>query len=249
MADVNLWSALPPAIGMLLVAAIALLLWRYVSKADWKWFWLGAGLWIVAVIIKRIIGLSINAAIIGWLKHHLPYASFVAASGVFIGVESCVCEIGVTLLAVGIWRQLGRDAGRAIAIGVGAGAFEAFLLGAIIVVSVAVAGLLGDEEEIRGAVAQPTTPLLWLMLPVERVLALINHACSRALVLLGFAHKRPRMVLGGFAIFTVVDGIAGAAILFKNTHADLSPWWLELAIVPPALLSVFILRWCYQRWR
>src|SRR5438045_3149058 len=74
--------------------------WRYVSKADWKWFWLGAGLRIVAVIIKRIIGLSINAAVIGWLKHHLPYASFVAASGVFIGVESSVCEIGVTLLEV-----------------------------------------------------------------------------------------------------------------------------------------------------
>ena len=63
-------------------------------------------MWIVAVIIKRVIGLSINAAVIGWLKHHLPYASFVAASGLFIGLESSICEIGVTLLAVGIWRQL-----------------------------------------------------------------------------------------------------------------------------------------------
>ena len=62
MADVTLWSALPPAIGLLLAA-----------MADWKWFWIGAGLWIVAVIIKRVIGLSINAAVIGWLKHHLPY--------------------------------------------------------------------------------------------------------------------------------------------------------------------------------
>jgi hypothetical protein len=237
---------------MLLVAAIALLFWRYVSKADWKWFWLGAGLWIVAVIIKRVIGLSINVAVIGWLKHHLPYASFVAASGVFIGVESSVCEIGATLIAVSVWRQLGRDAGRAIAIGVGAGAFEAFLLGAFVIVSVAVAatGLLGDEEEIREALAAaPTTPLLWLMLPVERMLALLGHASSRALALLGIAHQRPWMVCGGFAIFTVVDGIAGAAIVFQNTHADFSPWWMELAIVPTALLSVFILRWCYQRWR
>jgi len=234
---------------MLLVAAIAVLFWRYVSKADWKWFWIGAGLWIVAVIIKRVIGLSINAAVIGWLKYHLPYASFVAASGVFIGVESCVCEIGATLIAVSVWRQLGRDAGRAIAIGVGAGAFEAFLLGAIIIVSVAVAGLLGDEEEIREAVTQPTTPLLWLMLPLERVLALLGHASSRALVLLGLAHQRPWMVFSGFAIFTVVDGIASAAIMFKNSHVDFSPWWSELAIVPTALLSVFILCWCCQRWR
>jgi hypothetical protein len=234
---------------MLLVAVIALLYWRSVTHVHWKWFWVGAGLWAVAVAIKAVIGLLINATVIGWLKHNLSYASYVAASGVFIGVESCACEVGLTLIAVAIWRQLGRDASRAIAIGVGAGTLEAFLLGAFITVSVAVAGLLGDEEEIRGAVAQPTTPLLWLMLPVERVLALLNHASSRALVLLGFAHKRPWMVLGGFAIFTVIDGIAGAAIVIKNTHADLSPWWLELAIVPPALLSVFILRWCYQRWR
>ena len=192
--------------------------------------------------------MSINAAVIGWLEHHLPYASFVAASGVFIGVESCACEIGVTLIAVSVWRQLGRDAGRAIAIGVGAGAFEAFLLGAIIIVSVAVAALLGDEEEIRDTRAQPTTPLLWLMLPVERLLALLNHLASRALVLLGFAHKGPWMVVGGFAVFTAVDGIAGATIVFRNTHADFSPWWSELAIVPVAMLCVFILRWCYQRW-
>jgi hypothetical protein len=87
------------------------------------------------------------------------------------------------------------------------------------------------------------------MLPLERMLALLGHASSRALVLLGSAHKRVWMVLSGFAIFTVVDGIAGAAIVFKNTHPNLSPWWLELAIVPWAVLSVFILRWCYHRWR
>jgi hypothetical protein len=57
------------------------------------------------------------------------------------------------------------------------------------------------------------------------------------------------MVFGGFAIFMLVDGIAVAAIVFKSTHPDFSPWWTELTIVPTSLLSVFILRCCYQRWR
>src|SRR5205814_3288562 len=107
MADINLWSALPPAIGMVLVAVIALLYWRSVTHVDWKWFWVGAGLWTVAVAIKLVIGLLINATVIGWLKHNLPYASYIAASGMFIGMESCACEVGMILIAVATWRQLG----------------------------------------------------------------------------------------------------------------------------------------------
>jgi hypothetical protein len=90
--------------------------------------------------------------------------------------------------------------------------------------------------------------LFWLIGAVERALTLLIHASTRALVLLGLAHKKPWLVVGGFAIFTAVDGIAGGAIVLLKTQAAFSLWWIELAIVPLALLSVFILRWCYQRW-
>jgi hypothetical protein len=198
-----------------------------ISHTEWKWFWIGAGLWAAAVTVKLVIGLLMNAAVLGWLKEHLPYAGFIAGSGLFIGIESSACEIGLTIVAVAVWRQFSREAGRAIAIGVGAGAIEAFLLGAVAIVSVAVAASgLAVGEEIWKALAenQQKMQLAWLIGPLERALALLVHASSRALVLLGFGHSRPGMVFGGLAIFTVVDGIAGAAIVVSKTHRDLSPW-------------------------
>src|SRR5205085_10619814 len=126
-------------------------------------------------------------------------------------------------------------------------------LAAVMIAAVAVAATgLPIGEEICQALVESkarTTPLLWLIGPVERLLAMLGHASSRALVLLGLAHQSRWMIFGGFAIFTIVDGIGGAGLVFFKTHAAFSLWWIELAIVPPALLSVFILRWCYRRWR
>jgi len=153
-------------------------------------------------------------------------------------------------VAVLIWRQLGRDAGPAIGVGVGAGAFEAFLLGlaSLAGMLVVIAGAPGTEkaqESLQTMAA--STPLLWLVAPVERIMAILCHASMRALILLGAVHRRPMMVFWGFVIFTLLDSIAGAAHV-SGKLGTLSTWWIELAILPFALVSIPILRWCYVRW-
>jgi hypothetical protein len=55
------------------------------------------------------------------------------------------------------------------------------------------------------------------------------------------------MVFWGFAIFTVLDGIVTAAHL-AGAVGTISMWWIELAILPMALISIPILRWCYAEW-
>jgi hypothetical protein len=145
---------------------------------------------------------------------------------------------------------MGADAHRAIAIGFGAGAFEAFLLAlaAAVAVAVAMSGLeqakaLRDQFDI----AAQTTPLFWLVASAERITAILCHASSRALVLLGVVSRRPWMVFSGFAIFTILDGIVTAAHL-TGRLGSISLWWFELAILPMALISIPILRWCYSQW-
>jgi hypothetical protein len=117
------------ALGMICVALAAVMAWRRVARTGFRWFWIGAGLWAVAVAVKVVLALLTNAAVLGFLKSNLSYPLLLACGGLFIGIQSSVCEMGFTLLAVWIWRPLGKKAGRAIGIGLGAGAFEAFLLG------------------------------------------------------------------------------------------------------------------------
>ena len=166
----------------------------------------------------------------------------------YVGVQSSIFEIGFTILAGWIWRQLGRDSPRAIAVGVGAGAFEAFLLGllsavAMAAVAVGAPGTEGPNREI--SVHQAVTPLFWLVAPVERISAVLVHASSRALVLLGLTYRRPLMVFWGFWIFALLDTVAGAAQL-SGKIGTFSLWWVELAILPFGLISIPILRWCIE---
>src|SRR5262249_34141109 len=152
-----------------------------------------------------VIALWSNPAVIGWCKSTLSDVAYVTAGGLYLGVEASVCGIGLTLLAGGRWEDLGRDAGRAVAVGGGGGGFEALLLGIASAAGILawLAGLSGTEavgEQIRKAAE--ITPLFWLVAPVERITAIICHASSRALVLVGARYRKTGMIALGFLIFT-----------------------------------------------
>lgn len=237
-------------IGMILVATLAVATWRRIARPPFGWLGVGAVLWAVAVALKLGFALLTNPLVFGFLKPRLSHPLLVAVGGLYVGAQSSFFEMGCTLGAVLIWRRLGRNARCAISVGIGTGAFEAILLGIAQAATVAAlfAGLPGTEkigDALRGQAA--TTPLLYLVPPVERVIAILAHASTRAVVLLGAAHRRPMMVLSGFLIFALLDGVAGAAHL-SGKLGSISMWWVELAVLPCAIISVPILRWCWQRW-
>jgi hypothetical protein len=61
------------------------------------------------------------------------------------------------------------------------------------------------------------------------------------------AKGKPLMVFSGFLLFVATDGVAGA-FLVADSHKWPSAWWMELAVLPGALVSIPILQWCYRRW-
>jgi len=239
-----------PGLGMIIVAATAAIYGWRALRVQIRWFWAGVGLWVTAVILKSISALLANPPVLGFLKENLSYPVLVVSGGLFIGIQSSVFEMGFTLLACLIWRQLGRDGRRAIGIGVGAGSFEALLLGlsslaAVIAIAAGVPGTEGVRTGLESTAS--ATPLFWLVAPVERIIAILCHASTRALVLLGAAKKRWLLIFWGFLIFALLDGVAGAAHVSGKLGA-ISLWWIELVLLPFALVSVPILRWCYRRW-
>lgn len=246
----NVQLALIPGIGMVVVGCAAALYWRAATRERFRWLWIGAGLWGVAVALKMAFALLVNGPIIGAMQEHLPYPLLVVCVGLYVGLESSLAEIGLTLVACLIWRQFGADAKRAIGIGVGAGAFEAILLGVASLISIIVllAGVPGTEA-IRNGIeaAAASTPVFWLAAPTERIVAILCHASSRALVLLGVTNRKPMMVFYGFLLFTLLDSVAGATQL-SGKMGEISLWWIELAILPFAVISIPILKHCYTQW-
>lgn len=231
-----------PGLGMLLVSVLAVVIWRRASGVEFRWFWAGAGLWTVAVALKVAFALLANKAAVRLLKRALPRSLFFPGTGLYLGAVSAAFEVGLTWLAGRRWRHLGRDPGRAIAVGIGAGAFEAFALGCAILGSgLAVAAgedSGGDRSDLLARAA--VTPLFWLEPPAGRLIALLGHVSTRALVLLGVAERRPWMVLCGFAAFVLVDG-TGGALLLSQVFAGRSMWWLDAATLPFNLIAIAVL--------
>src|SRR5262249_50729028 len=112
-----LTGAVISAVGMLVVAAAAVLIVRRVDRPPDRWLWVGAALWFVAVVPKLILYALTTGPTLAALYAHLPYWGYVALGGLCIGVVSGIFEIGVTIAAGLIWRQLGRDLPRAVGIG------------------------------------------------------------------------------------------------------------------------------------
>ena len=85
-----------PGLGRILVAVLAVVFCYRTARPQARWFWIGAGLWKIAVALKLICAILTNAAVLASLKCALPYPAFVALGGLYVGVQSSVFEIGFT---------------------------------------------------------------------------------------------------------------------------------------------------------
>ncbi|MHC4591972.1 MAG: YhfC family glutamic-type intramembrane protease [Planctomycetota bacterium] len=224
--------------------------WKVRSRVRWRWFWAGAAIWAVGVTLKIAAAVPLNKPVLGALKAALPNSAYLILGSLYVGLLTGIFEIGVTLAAGLIWRGMARKAARAVAVGLGAGGIEAILVGLVSFAGVlaALSGLSGSGQA-RAAVASSTalTSVAWLVGPVERVLAVLCHTSSRALVLLGIAKRRWRYFWFGFLIMTAIDAIAGYTHI-AGLLGRISLWWVELAIAPFAVASVLIILWCLRNW-
>src|SRR5947209_6478178 len=107
MSDFYLFGV--PGLGMVFVSLLAVMVWRGVSRAEFKWFWAGAALWTVAVVSKVVFALLANQAAATFLHRVLPPLLLLPVTGLYVGAISAAFEIGLTWLAGRRWRFLGRD--------------------------------------------------------------------------------------------------------------------------------------------
>jgi hypothetical protein len=63
---------------------------------------------------------------------------------------------------------------------------------------------------------------------------------------LDFANGKHMMIIWGFLIFTLADGVVGTTQI-SGKMGQISVWWIELAVLPFALVNIPILHWCYRK--
>jgi uncharacterized membrane protein YhfC len=232
---------------MMLVALAAVFGWWFHSRVQWRWFWAGAGIWTVGVALKFAVALPLNPILFGKSGH--PVGLNLCIGSAYCGLMTGVFEIGVTLAAALVWRRLAAEPARAVAVGVGAGAFEALLLGLASGAASLVALASGQTEPVLKSLAGigAHTSLLWLAGPVERVIAILTHTAARVLVLRAAAGRRWLGFWAGFGWLSAVDLLAGVALLTGMTTSG-SLWLIELMILPFGVLSIPLTRWAVRRW-
>jgi hypothetical protein len=241
---------LVPGGGMMVVAVVAAVGWKRRSGVPWRWLGAGAAIWAAGIALKGLDAYFLALPALKAMREALPRIGVLFLGGAYLGLQSAFYEMGVTLAAALIWRRLARSADRGVAVGVGAGAFEALLLGIGVLAAHATAiAAVGKTGPLLVAMAESAevTPLVWAVAPVERLIAILCHTSSRALILLGVAARRWRLVAGGFLLFAVLDGIAGA---FHATEeiGTFNMWLVEAALAVLAVASIPIIRWCVRRW-
>ena len=126
--NVRLGPGLASAVAMILVTAASVWFWRRWSDTSWKWFWMGAALWAVAVAVKFAIAIALNGPLLGGLKSSLPHWAYLTLGTIYVGGLTGITEVLFTFIAALIWPRMAATAQRAAAIGLGAGAFEAAML-------------------------------------------------------------------------------------------------------------------------
>jgi uncharacterized membrane protein YhfC len=232
---------------MMLAALIAVFAWWFYSRVQWRWFWAGAGIWTVGVALKFAVALPLNPFFFGRAGHGAGLKLVIGS--VYCGLLTGIFEIGITLAAALIWRRLARGPARAVAVGLGAGAFEAFLLGLAAFGGSLAAAASGQADQALTSLATMAThtPLLWLVGPVERVIAILAHTASRVLVLRAVASRRWLGFWAGFAWLSAVDLLAGVVLLTGMTTSG-SLWLIELMLLPFGLLSIPLTVWAVRHW-
>jgi hypothetical protein len=192
-------------------------------------------IWTVAVAVKFGIAIPLNGPLLTGLKLSLPYWAYLSVGTIYGGVMTGITEVLFTFAAALIWPRMAATAPRAVAVGVGAGAFEAALLAIVAAAGTLISGF--------GA-----TTLLGALVPaIERIIAIFCHVASRVLALMSVASRRWVLFWYGFALLSGIDAVAMYLHLSGKVNT-LSFWTAEALIAPFALISIPIIRWCISHW-
>jgi hypothetical protein len=176
------WLNLLSGAGMIAVGAVAVYGWR--RRADAVYFLFGAVSWAVAIAVKIALDLTVTPSFKAFLPQTL---AGILVLGLYYGLRTGFFESGIPRAAARL-AKLKPTFDQAVAIGIGAGAGEAIMLGLLSMLSVPtpilVPGLIDSFTPATQAALQLQFSLPFIPVPVwERLFTLFCHVFAMALAM------------------------------------------------------------------
>lgn len=242
------WLNLLSGAGMIAVGAVAVYGWR--RRADTVYFLFGAVSWAVAIAVKIAMDLTVTLPFKALLPETL---TGVLLLGFYYGLRTGFFESGIPWAAARLvkWKP---TFDQAVAVGIGAGAAEAVVLGLLSMLSVLtfilVPGLVDTYPPATQASLQLQFSLPFIPVPVwERLFTLFCHVFAMALAMYALRAGWRWLALS-IAFMALLDGALIPLLVYVTTRTYLDNLVIEAFVGAMGLVSIaglFILRGLYDR--
>ncbi len=242
-------------VGMMLVGIISAVWWRYRTLVHWRYFFLGAAVWMAAIAVKVALDLTVTPLIIQWLTGIYTAVGIAMISGAYVGLRTGLLESGFTY-AVAMKEKLRKmDFDQAVAFGIGFGAMEAVMLGLSSFLNVAV--LLAFPQILnfvtplqRAAILQQLTlPAVLFMAPIiERASTLLVHVFCTVLVIKSVKSGRAGYFILSILYRTLIDGALPFLTMTFDSTTIAGIYYIESFVVVLGLMAAVGMFWIRHKY-
>jgi hypothetical protein len=237
-----------PLLGV--VGLAFLLVWRFGTRAQWRWFAVGAGARIAAAVLTLAVVLVYHFTVRGTLEDELPYSRYLILDGGIFGVASGIAAVLAFLIVGCMFRGSRKSAPNAVALGVGAGVSETLVSSIVTIMGTGL--LFGDSPKsekwmLQLAYDATLTPLLPLVEPTKFICVILCLMAIGGLTLIAIAARRWGLLFPAFLFAAGFYAVLGATPVWALEGAA-SKWWILAGVLPFGIASVFVVRWCLNEW-
>ena len=176
-------------IGMMAVSLFAILYWRYKTNVKITFFVAGAGVWLVAILVKLLLDLTVTVPLQQWLFSTAGIGSTLIIISLYVGLRTGFLESGLSYFSIlRTWlKKMGFK--EAVAFGIGFGALEAFIVGFSSFLNILIFVFMPEiiatvPLEYQAILIEQLSLSMLFIFPaiIERVAAIIMHVFSAVLV-------------------------------------------------------------------
>jgi len=242
-------------VGMLLVGAIAPILWWWKKRIEAKFFLYGLILWIIAISPKYIMDLTLTDPLFSYLKG-FGDAVYVILAGLYVGLRTGLLESGLSYLIILKTKIKEVNLNQAIALGIGFGSAEAIFVGfssfTNILAFILYPNLINKIPESQREIVlqQLNQPSIVIPAPIlERVFVLIIHILAILLIFYAIRKSDIRYLLASIFYKTIVDGPIPAFRTYLDLNVPQNIYLVELYFAILALIGLLGIEKIMERWR